>query len=43
MAVNNPIPPYKSILDALRQMYRHEGMGALYRGSMVNLFATSVA
>jgi len=43
LAANNPIPRYKSILDALRQMYRHEGMIALYRGSMVNTVATSLA
>ena len=43
LASNNPIPHYKSIIDALMSMYKTEGITSLYRGVLVNLLAGSVA
>ena len=43
LASNNPIPHYKSIIDALISMYKTEGITSLYRGVLVNLLAGSVA
>ena len=42
-AVNNPIPSYRGIFDALNQMYKKEGLNALYRGVIINSFAGFVA
>jgi hypothetical protein len=43
MARNNPIPPYKGIIDALRMMYKIDGAQSLYRGVLMNIFAGSIA
>lgn len=42
-ASNNPVPAYKGIWQALRHMYASEGLGALYRGMTMNIFAGSLA
>ena len=42
-ASNNPVPAYQSIWQALKMMYANEGVGALYRGMTMNIFAGSVA
>ena len=43
MASNNPIQAYKGIYDALKTMYRQEGILSLYRGAMLNIIAGSLA
>ena len=43
LASNNPIPNYKGIIDALKTMYKTEGIASLYRGVLLNLFASSIA
>jgi hypothetical protein len=43
MAKNNPIPKYNGIGSALSQIYRNEGMLALYRGVVVNAVSGSIA
>ena len=43
LATNNPIPKYKGISDALKTMYKQEGIPSLYRGVLLNLCASSVA
>ena len=42
-AKNNPIQKYSGVFDALRSMYRHEGLISLYRGALVNIVAGSIA
>ena len=43
LAINNPIPAYRGIYDALTQMYKNEGFSTLYRGVFINAFAGSLA
>jgi hypothetical protein len=42
-ASNNPIPPYRGIFDAIKTMYKQEGIMSLYRGVLVNILAGSLA
>jgi solute carrier family 25 folate transporter 32 len=42
-AQNNPIPPYRGIVDAISTMYRQEGLMSLYRGVLINVLAGSMA
>ena len=43
LASNNPIPLYEGIFDALKTMYKADGIASLYRGMLINLLASSVA
>jgi len=42
-AANNPVPKYNSVVSAFSKIYKDEGLGALYRGSLITFAATSVA
>ena len=39
----NPIPAYRGIWNGLSSIYKQEGLGAMYRGVSLSIFAGSVA
>ena len=39
----NPVPAYRGIVNGLTSMYKQEGVGAMYRGVSLSIFAGSVA
>jgi len=43
LANNNPIPAYRGIQHAIKNIYIDEGFLALYRGVFMNVFAGSIA
>lgn len=43
LAKNNPIPMYRGIYHALKQISAEEGFFSLYRGVIISLFAGSIA
>jgi len=42
-AINNPLPKYKGIGEAVVSMFKNEGFSSLYRGVLVYWLSTSVA
>ena len=42
-ATNNPVPSYRSLTTAIKNIYMQEGMRAFYRGVMVYFLGLNIA